>query len=213
MCVKKMFLCCVFLLLYFFLFIPITYCQELKDISNQTRRFEINLNIGYFSPLRESFRQYYGSDFRYGGGMSYNITEKIGIGADLTYTNLKKSKYPARFQMYSVVPIVLWKPLTVNENLYVGTGLGYYYAKVTVPTVINIYDEFGELIESKESKQKQWDQGVGLAGLVGMKWFFGDFLVFKIEGKVDYTIMGDPEIGNFGNVGGWYILSKVGMTF
>jgi len=190
---------CIFSFLLTVLFVPIVGSQGLKSSSDQEHKFEINLDLGYFFPLRGGFREYYGSDLRYGGGISYNILEKIGVGADFSYTKLKKSEYPVKFKMYALVPFLAWKPLREDEHLYLGGGLGYYDANVTL------------LVERTEYKQK--NKGVGLIGFVGLKIGVSDAILLKLEGRMDHTFLGNPQIGDFGNVGGLNLIGKVGITF
>jgi len=163
-------------------------------------KWEVSIGAGYFCPAREGFREYYGSNAQYEMGAAYKISLALRVGADFSYTRLRKSEYPIKFTMLSFVPIVQFTfPSSGVVAPYLGGGIGYYRGKVN--------------LQAQSAQGKLLQSGVGLKGYGGVRFGIWRRLFFAIEGTYFHTFLGDPYRGDFGNVGGFSGIVKSGMMF
>lgn len=163
-------------------------------------KWEVSIGAGYFSPAREGFREYYGSNAQYETGATYKISSTLRAGAYLSHTRLRKSEYPVKFTMLSFVPVI---QLTFRGNgvvsPYVGGGMGYYRGKVNV--------------QAPSAKGKFSQSGAGLKGYGGVRFALRSRLFLAIEGTYCRTFLGDPYRGDFGDIGGFSGVVKSGIMF
>lgn len=168
-------------------------------IAEKDHKWELSIGTGYFSPTREGFREYYGSNFLYEIGVAYKISSLFRVGADFFYTHLSKSEYPVKYSMFSFVPsIKVVLPLVQYTAFYLGSGPGYYKATVK--------------LDRGPVKGKFAQGGVGLKLYGGFKYSFTQRMFSIIEGVYDHIYLGEPEKGNYGNVSGLSGMIKLGMS-
>ena len=176
-----------------------------KEVQSQTPshndcKWELSLGGGYFSPAREGFREYYGSNAQFEIDAAYKISSLLRAGADFSYTRLRKSEYPVKFTMISFAPTIkLVFRMAQTMAPYLGGGVGYYKGTVKV------------CAESAQGKFSQ--NGVGLKGYGGFRYPLTERMFLAVEGRYCHTFLGDPDKGDFGNVGGFSGMAKLGMFF
>ncbi len=167
-------------------------------------KLEFSLGAGYFTPVREGFREYYGSNLQYEIGGAYKISALARVGADFSFIRLPKD--PLEFRMFSLIPsIQVLYPR--NPAFYLGGGVGFCTGTVYLET-IRFNQNFPESF-----KKKQTEYGVAAKALAGYKLFLSSEGFLAFEGRYTHTFMGDPHQGDFGNVGGFSGVVKLGFLF
>ena len=94
----------------------------------------IGVKVGYFMPGDEEINNLLGSGLSYGADYLYSFPEKLyGVAFGIEY--FSKSIFPTL--TLTITPITgsfLYFP-TLEKNLYIGGGLGYYLATITAEGV------------------------------------------------------------------------------
>jgi hypothetical protein len=170
-------------------------------------RWEISLGGGYYVPAREGFREYYKSGPEAEITVSYRVSPRLSARLDFFFTRLPEKEVlgDLEFRMLSIVPsIKLILPKAYEP--YFGVGAGYYRGTVYYEgsTVFEPYSK----IDEKISKG-----GMGLKAYGGLKFSLVGVLFFAAEGRYCHTFLGDPYQGDFGNVGGFSAMGKLGVSF
>ena len=173
--------------------------------------WEISLGGGYFLPAREGFREYYrgGPEVEIGG--AYKISRLVSLGIDVSYNHLWKQE-EIRFTTLSFVPsIKVLFPRTLAP--YFGAGLGFHRGAL-------VFDEHTYLRSASDPDQyinaseKDFHKiGVGLRAYAGVRYLLSSKIFLGLEAKYSHTFLGDPDRGEFGNVGGLSGMLKCGMLF
>ena len=172
--------------------------------------WEISIGGGYFSPTREGFRENYGSNLKYQIGVASRISRLTSLAIDLSYTRLSKSEYPVRYAEISAVPSirVLW-PTTLNP--YLGGGLGFYSGSIGFKHDKGYFysQETGTYVDAKGKKFSENGLGFELYG--GTRWDISSIMFMGLELRYSHTFLGDSDKGQQGDVGGFFLLLKLGM--
>ncbi len=180
-------------------------CQS--NAPQNTHDWEISIGGGYFSPTREGFRENYGSNLKYQIGIAGKISQLTSLAIDLSYTRLSKSKYPVRYSEISAVPSirVLW-PKSLSP--YLGGGLGFYRSSIDIKYMhyYSSEDDYYGRIEDK----KFIETGFGFELYSGFRGTIGSSMFWGLELRYSHTFLGDPDRGEFGDIGGFYLLLKLG---
>jgi opacity protein-like surface antigen len=168
-------------------------------------RWEISLGGGYYLPARAGFREYYRGGPEAEVTASFRFVPRLSARIDFFFTRLPENKVSGdlKFQMFSIVPSIK-VTLPKAHQPYFGAGLGYY--RGTVKYHGGYYPTGGG--EKKVSKG-----GVGLKLYAGLKAKLGGRLFLGLEGRYCHTFLGDPYKGDFGNVGGFSGMGKLGISF
>jgi hypothetical protein len=170
-------------------------------------RWEISLGGGYYVPAREGFREYYKNGPEAEITVSYRVSRLWSARVDFFFTRLPEKEVlgDLEFRMFSIVPSAKVTLPRAYEP-YFGVGVGYYRGTVYYEgsTVLDPYS----YIDEKISKG-----GVGFKAYGGLKLPLVGVLFFAAEGRYCYTFLGDPYQGDFGNVGGFSAMGKLGVSF
>lgn len=170
-------------------------------------RGEISLGGGYYVPAREGFREYYKNGPEAEITISYKVSRLWSARVDFLYTRLPEKEVlgDLEFRMFSIVPSAKVTLPKAHEP-YFGVGLGYYRGTVHYEGSAGVTPD--SYIDEKVSKG-----GVGLKAYGGLKLSLVGVLFFAAEVRYDHTFLGDPYQGDFGNVGGFSAMGKVGVSF
>ncbi|MGB8656480.1 MAG: hypothetical protein WCE90_01680 [Candidatus Zixiibacteriota bacterium] len=193
----------------FVFFCSLTGWAQSQNITPQSNHdWEISIGGGYFSPAREGFRECDGSNLKYQIGVASKISRLTSLAIDLSYTRLSKSVYPVRYAEISIVPSirVLWPKALFP---YWGGGLGFYSGSIGFKEDENYFSqETGSYVDAKEKKFSETGLGFelysGIRGAINSRMFLG------LELRYSHTFLGDPHKGQHGDIGGFYILLKLG---
>lgn len=165
------------------------------------KKLEFSLGTGYFTPVREGFREYYGSNLQYEIGGAYKASSWSRVGADFSFIRLVK--HQLEFRMFSLVPsIKLVYPK--NPAPYFGGGVGYCRGTVYLETIQG---------QGKIIKKKIAESGVTAKIFGGYRYSLSGWGFLALEVRYAHTFIGDPYKGDFGNVGGFSGVVKLGFLF
>lgn len=168
-------------------------------------RWEISLGVGYYLPARDGFREYYRDGPETELTASYRFSHWMSARVDFFFTRLLDNEVQGdlQFRIFSVVPSV--KVTLPKAHLpYLGAGVGYYRGTV-------IYR--GEYYPITRREQEISKGGIGVKIYGGLKSFIVGRLFLAVKGRYCHTSLGDPYEGDFGNVGGFSVMGKLGVSF
>jgi hypothetical protein len=172
-------------------------------------RWEISLGGGYYLPARGGFREYYKGGPEAELTASYRFSPRLSARVDFFFTRLPEREIlgDLEFRMFSIVPSIKVS-LPKAHQPYFGAGLGYYRGTVYFEGYSYVGYQPYPHVDDKLSKG-----GVGfkLYGGFKSKLIGGSFL--GVEGRYCHTFLGDPYRGDFGNVGGFSAMGKLGISF
>jgi opacity protein-like surface antigen len=168
-------------------------------------RWEISLGGGYYIPAREGFREYYKNGPEAELGVSHQVWRQFSARVDLSFTRLphKQTSADLLFWMFSIVPSIKLS-LPRAQEPYLGAGLGYYQGTVK-------YD--GPYYPTGGGEKEISKGGIGFKLYAGLKSNLVSRLFLGLEGRYCHTFLGDPYRGDFGNVGGFSVMGKLGVSF
>jgi opacity protein-like surface antigen len=168
-------------------------------------RWEISLGGGYYVPAREGFREYYKNGPEAELTISHQAWRQFSARVDLSFARLPEKQVVGDllFWMYSVVPSIKLSLPNVHEP-YLGAGLGYYRGTVK-------YD--GAYYPTGGGEDRVSKGGLGFKLYAGVKSNLAGGLFLGLEGRYCHTFLGDPYKGDFGNVGGFSVMGKLGVSF
>ena len=168
-------------------------------------RWEISLGGGYYLPTRAGFREYYRGGPEAEVTASFRFMPRLSARVDFFFTRLPENKVSGdlKFWMFSIVPSIK-VTLPRAHQPYFGAGLGYYRGTVKYR---------GEYLPITKGEQEISKGGIGVKIYSGLKSFIVGRLFLAIEGRYCHTFLGDPYKGDFGNVGGFSALGKLGISF
>lgn len=168
--------------------------------------WEISLGGGYYVPAREGFREYYKNGPEAELSVSHQAWRQFSARVDLSFTRLPEKQVMGDllFWMYSIVPSIKLSFPNVHEP-YLGAGLGYYRGTVKYDGVYYPPTAGGEKEVSKG--------GLGFKLYAGLKSNLAGGLFLGLEGRYCHTFLGDPYEGDLGNVGGFSVMGKLGVSF
>ncbi len=211
-------------ILNYFLVLLIPTLLNSQNINNPTptSKFKIGLEIGHFSPKKESFKENYDQAF-YGipfsaigivGHYLYSKNVNFALEIHLIHNSLastNKVKFdilPIHFgiKYYFVDKI----PNLLNMKLFVEGKVGYYLNVFSVKGFLFI-DNSGN--EYGQQDMAQLYHGMGVKTSVGLEFPFLQTLDVGIKLDYDYVKMEEIEKGGLGNTGGFifslYILKNL----
>jgi opacity protein-like surface antigen len=167
--------------------------------------WEISLGGGYYIPAREGFREYYKNGPEAELSVSRQVWRQFSARVDLSFTRLpqKQTSADLLFWMFSIVPSVKLSLPNVHEP-YLGAGLGYYRGTVKY---------HGPYYPTGGGEKEISQGGVGFKLYAGLKSNLAGRLFLGLEGRYCHTFLGDPYKGDFGNVGGFSAMGKLGVSF
>ena len=168
-------------------------------------RWEISLGGGYYLPARGGFREYYKGGPEAEVTASFRFMHRLSARVDFFFTRQPENEVSGdlKFRMFSVVPSIK-VTLPRAHQPYFGVGLGYYRGTVKYR---------GAYYPTGGGEKKISKGGVGFKLYAGLKSKLVGRLFLGVEGRYCHTFLGDPYRGDFGNVGGFSAMGKLGVSF
>jgi opacity protein-like surface antigen len=136
---------------------------------------------------------------------SFRFRPRLSARLDFSFTRLPENEVSGdlRFWMFSIVPSVKVTLFRAHQP-YFGAGLGCYRGTVKY---------HGQYYPTGGGEKKISKAGAGFKLYGGLKSELIGRLFLGVEGRYCHTFLGDPYRGDFGNVGGFSVMGKLGVSF
>jgi len=199
-------------ILNYFLVLLIPTLLNSQNINNPTSKFKIGLEIGHFSPKKESFKENYDQAI-YGipfsaigivGHYLYSKNVNLALEIHLIHNSLASTN-KVKFDILPIhfgVKYYLVNRISqlLNVKLFIEGKIGYYLNVFSVEGFLFI-DNSGH--EYGHQDMAQLYQGMGIKTSVGIESPFLQTLDVGIKLDYDYVEIGKIKEGGLGNTGGF----------
>lgn len=179
--------------------------HEVGDNSNRSPLLiqSVSLELGYFAPRRERFRDKFGTFLS--GGLVVPLKNVLhgDISARLSFTHLKFSEYPAVYWDLSLVSLYS-RVLNEGENMQWVGGLGGGLSVRRIGATLNRVDETGYFLGTFSVHKIQWDSV--LTAFYGPTFRRGANSTWYLRLYFTYHLDGGGDLGNFGDTGGFSLV-------
>lgn len=149
----------------------------------------------YFMPGDQAFKDIYGGGIKFGGCMTFNLSDRFDIYFDGSYLQKKgELSYTKEETELSIVPILAGLQYRIKRgsfNPFFGIGAGYFSFKES--------NVIGEVSKG----------GIGFQGKAGGLFFFTDRLFFEVTAAYTYCRMKPADFSI--NIGGFEAGIGVGI--
>lgn len=165
---------------------------------------------GYFLPYRGEFKDIYGSQFN--GVLQYerSISERVSIGLEASLIILKKSDFILKYRNISATPFANFCFFESNRSsFFASLGIGLNFRRVSGDFYYSSPED--QPIGVKNTGQNDF----GPSMVLGIAWEEMISSRIFIIPKVNYDYIFDPhpELGDFGNTGGFNFTIGAGVHF
>jgi hypothetical protein len=183
--------------------------ENVMVASNETSN-RIDLEFGYFTCRRQTFRQLYGSYFDYGLSFQHRFNSRWSWSLRTEFIRLADHHdWTLRYWTISFSPMLIYR-FGDHSTLQpvIGGGVGASYRNVTA-----MYDPPGEPGLSREFLARRQELSVSTTAMAGVDFHVSNAIVLGARGYFDYHPLGDPSVGEFGDTGGYHFTFRLGHKF
>ena len=170
----------------------------------------IDLEFGYFSCRRESFKDIYGSCFDYGLNFEHRMTRRWSWSLRTEFMWLHEEESKVKYWSLSETPMLICT-LSDESGLasLIGAGIGLTLRNVmaSLAQVGENYDDLDDLTAT------QRELSAVLVGMAGVDIHLSRSIVMGGRFHFDYHPFGDPSVGEFGDTGGYHFTFRLGHKF
>jgi hypothetical protein len=168
----------------------------------------VDLEFGYFTARRETFRQLYGSDLSYAVSVQRSIIGRFDLSLRAEYIPLAENGPTLKYRVGSLTPMLLYAlPRQAGLQPVIGAGLGLTKRRV-LATAIAV-DELGDPQGEVTVIQTEWN--VCIVTTAGLDIDVSERLILGARTYFDYFPSGDPTAGDFGDTGGFHFVGRLGF--
>ena len=170
----------------------------------------IDLEFGYFTCRRQTFREIYGSYFDYGLNFQHHINSRLSWNLRTEFIRLHEKGSAVKYWSLSETSMIIYA-LSDRKTLVpvIGGGIGLTLRNV-VASLVRI-GASGESIGEVTATQKELS--AVLVAMTGLDLHVSDAVVFGGRFYFDYHPLGDPSTGDFGDTGGYHFTFRLGRKF
>jgi len=195
-----------------------------QEETPERRKMAIALELGYYSPARQSFRTNYSQSLFFGsseGPISLGIEfdYPIAQAADL-YVSFKRINHALKSDrdislalMPATLGVHYYIPKTFidfgNWTPYFGGGAEFYWSRFSATYLVTDYSGPAPLDEISEAANYF---GYGIALGLGIERPLGGAFTISFAANYDVNRLGFSDEGGLGNVGGFLLTAKFGIT-
>ena len=170
----------------------------------------IDLEFGYFTCRRETFREIYGSYFDYGLNFLHRINNRWSWGLRTEFVYLHEKESVVKYWSLSQTPMVTY---TLSDQSgfvpVIGAGAGLTLRNV----IASLVRVGGDGLHRSGVTATQRELSVVLVGMAGLDYHLSHSIVMGGRFHFDYHPLGDPTVGDFGDTGGYHFTFRLGRKF
>jgi len=193
-----------------------------ETAASWAQRGSIEIQGGYFMGRREPFRDIYGEGVSFGAWYRRNVANRISFGIKLNRVQLSEKHgevylSPSEVDTNKVTHRDFAASATLTYELYRsnalrvfgGAGLGFSFRKVTLDSPVEA---------TADDPDASLDMSISETSPYGLLILGGDILLtrsifFGIRASLDRHFFGDPQMGEFGDTGGFNFGGGIGIGF
>ena len=204
---RNRFLILLFLLLTLVIIEPLTAQAQQENLQLENK---IIARGGYFIPYRGHFKDIYGSQFN--GVLQYerSISDRVSLGLEAGFIILTKSDFILKYRDISFTPLANFCFYRYSRSsCFASAGIGLNFRRVSGD--FDFRSPANEPLGVENIGQNDFGPSI----VLGMAWeemiSSRVFIIPKIN--YDYIFDPHPDLGDFGNTGGFNYTIGVGMHF
>ena len=209
---------CLFIVVAFSCFLPSdsVLAQDKPDNAESTLTGtnkpsnRIDLEFGYFTCRRQTFREIYGSYLDYGLNFQHRINSRWSWTLRTEFIRLHEKESIVKYWSLSETPMLIYT-LSDRKTLVpiVGGGIGLTLRNVVLTFEEPQYYEGG----SSGTIATQRELSAVLVTMTGFDLHVSQSVILGGRFYFDYHPLGDASTGDFGDTGGYHFTLRLGRKF
>ncbi len=169
----------------------------------------LSVDVGFSTSINSSFRDVYGSGFKFGITYDRYLNNLFLISGKIKYSKFDKIIEDLDFRTFSTHFLIgMYRQDKVFFRRFAEAGIGLNYRTVIANYALR--DSYGQILGYQEVSYSEFD----LSLLVSAGFFFhlSDNVTVSTRINFDHFPFGDTDRGQFGNTGGFNFSLGLGLN-